>query len=704
MIDRPAEDDVVPRQPQRSGVTALARARRVEPHGADGPSGNDPGPPPPVIDLGVVGSGPGGPDGPDGPDDGGEATGWRRHLTKRRAILGGAVAAVVGAATFKGLSGSGGDLAVPAPPPRRKKTISAKEAGGFENRDQSFAASIGEAAPAAPAPAPTPTNVYPTASAAAAAATVTVPTILATDDPVLHMLRRMTFGLTPGLVEEAHAQGIDAWLAAQLDPDSIPDGEGDAAWGIFPKASMSTQQVQASQDRFAWDAMFEVGQATLARQIWSKRQLHETMADFWANHLNVSTPGNGGWDVSSSWHRDVIRAHALGSFTDMLLAANRHPAMLRYLSNDESNKDSVNENLGRELLELHTVGVASGYTEADVRNSAYILTGRSVGGEMDERGPWGEFAYDPGIHWTGAVTVLGFTHANDSAEGGLDVGDAYLRYLAGHPATSQQIARKLATRFVSDSPPQELVDRMATAYVDGGTQIRPVLDIMFRSVEFWSAVGQKTRRPLENIVASARAVGIAPGGNTRKPIEWMYWTTGDAGQKPLAWPAPNGYPDVQAAWRSANGLPAGVERPPRPGLRLAGRCDLREARPVRRRPARRHRRRVRRQPVPAVLLPDVPAASPRRPARLPGRDRRHADRPGRHPAPGRAPGARSSSTPRTSRCDEVLRRAFHARRPRGDAAAGGRVAPPRVPRPRPPRAQPHRGRPAGDRRPGDGRA
>lgn len=530
MTDRPAGDDAVPRPLERSGPT--------EPAGI---------PPAPVLDLAAVGAGPGpGPDGDDAP-----AGGLERFVTKRRALLGGALAAVLGAATWKGLSG-GGDVAVPASPPRRTKAMSAKEAGGFDNRDQSFAASVGDAAPATPTPGPT--NVLPTASEAAAAAQVTVPTILATDDPVLHMLRRATFGPTPESVDEAHAVGIDAWLAAQLDPESIPDGAGDAAWNIFPKASMSAAEVQASQERFTWDAMFEVGAATLARQVWSERQLFEVIVDFWANHLNVSTPGNGAWDVSGSWHRDVIRKHALGSFTDMLLASGRHPAMLRYLTNDDSKKDSVNENLGRELLELHTVGVGSGYTEADVRNSAYILTGRTVGGEMDMRGPWGEFTYDPEIHWTGAVTVLGFTHANESAAGGLDVGDAYLRYLAGHPATAQQVARKLAVRLVSDNPPQELVDRMAQAFADSGTQVRPMLDIMFRSVEFWAAVGQKTRRPHENVVASARAVGVKPGGNPRKFVEWLYWSSGEAGHRPLAWPAPNGYPDVQAAWRSANGL------------------------------------------------------------------------------------------------------------------------------------------------------
>jgi uncharacterized protein (DUF1800 family) len=557
MTDRPAGDDAVSRPLERSSLMVQARNRRrgarrdpAPETRAGSPESTDVAgiPPAPVLDLTTVGSGPG--SGPEG--DGEPPRGLTRFVTKRRALLGGAVAAVVGAVTWKGLSGGGGDVAVPAPPPRRAKTISAKEAGGFANRDQSFAASVGEAAPAAPTPGPT--NVYPTASEAAAAAQVTVPTILATDDPVLHMLRRMTFGLTPESVDEAHAMGIDAWLAAQLDPASIPDGDGDAAWNIFPKASMNTAQVQASQERFTWDAMFEVGAATLARQMWSKRQLFEVIVDFWANHLNVSTPGNGAWDVSGSWHRDVIRKHALGSFTDMLLASGRHPAMLRYLTNDDSKKDSVNENLGRELLELHTVGVGSGYTEADVRNSAYILTGRTVGGEMDMRGPWGEFTYDSEIHWTGPVTVLGFTHANESAEGGLDVGDAYLRYLAGHPATAQQVARKLAVRLVSDNPPQELVDRMAQAFVDSGTQVRPMLDIMFRSVEFWAAVGQKTRRPHENVAASARAVGVKPGANPRKLVEWLYWSSGEAGQRPLAWPAPNGYPDVQAAWRSANGL------------------------------------------------------------------------------------------------------------------------------------------------------
>ena len=324
-------------------------------------------------------------------------------------------------------------------------------------------------------------------------------------------------------------------------------------WGAFPLASADPPTIRATIGRSKWDAMTDYGVATAGRQVWSQRQLYEVMVDFWANHLNVPTPGPGGWDVAVSYHNEVIRAHALGSFTDMLLGAARHPAMLRYLNAAQSTKEAVNENLGRELLELHTVGIGSGYTEQDVRNSAYILTGRTVVGEQGP-GVEGTFTYDARKHWTGAVTVLDFSHENASPEGGLEVGDAYLRHLAAHPGTARTIARKLAVRLVSDMPPQPLVDRLATAYLDSGTAIAPVLDVLFRSAEFWASVGQKTRRPLENIVASARAVGVRPGDDIRRGLAGLANQAHGAGHRPLAWPAPNGYPDVHAAWRSAGGL------------------------------------------------------------------------------------------------------------------------------------------------------
>jgi uncharacterized protein (DUF1800 family) len=486
--------------------------------------------------------------------DPGPAETHAAHRRTRRTLLAG-LAGVGAAAAVAGTRRTGDGLAEMLDRARaaqaRRSADTAAGSGGYANRDESYAQSMGGRRSAEHEPGPT--LVFPTAGEAAAATAVTVPTILDTSDPALHLLRRTTFGLTPEIVDEVHTVGIDAWLAAQLDPTAIPDPEGDLAWGAYPLAGADPATVRARVRRSAWDASTEVSAATLARQIWSRRQLFEVVVDFWANHLNVPTPGPGSWDVGGSYQRDVIRTHALGSFTDMLLAAGRHPATLRYLTADQSTKDSVNENYGRELLELHTVGVASGYTEDDVRNSAYVLTGRTVVGQQGP-GEEGTFRYDPAKHWVGPVRVLDFAHENTSPDGGLEVGEAYLRHLAAHPATARTIAHKLGVRFVSDTPSAALVDRLATAYLEAGTAIVPVLDLLFRSAEFWGSVGQKTRRPAENIAASVRILGSAPEGDVRHSVSALYNAAHRAGQPALAWPAPDGYPDVHAAWRSAAGL------------------------------------------------------------------------------------------------------------------------------------------------------
>jgi len=472
----------------------------------------------------------------------------RELVVDRRKVL--AAAAVAGAGTVAAAVATrlpGGAHTEDMVPIDRRQAAGGPTA--FANQDDSYAQAA-SGRPAAKAP-PAPATLFASASEAAAHTKVTVPTILATDDPVVHLLRRATFGPTPATVAEVHSLGIDAWIDRQLAPDAIPDPEADTGWAAFPLASAPPAAVRAQIPRGNWDAMSDYGRATMTRQIWSRRQLYEVMVDFWSNHLNVPVSGEGVWDVGPSFHRDVVRAHALGSFTDMLLASGRHPAMLRYLSGSDSTRQAVNENWGRELLELHTVGVDGGYSEADVRNSAYILTGRITWPVPGGPAPEGEFYYAADRHWTGRVKVMGFSDANASAAGGLAVGDRYLRYLAAHPSTARTIARKLATRFVADVPPPTLVDRMAKAYLDGGTAIAPVLRIMFRSGEFWAAVGQKVRRPLENIMAAARAVGVRPGPDINHAISAYYRWAGDMGNAPIAWSAPNGYPDVHAAWRSS---------------------------------------------------------------------------------------------------------------------------------------------------------
>lgn len=228
----------------------------------------------------------------------------------------------------------------------------------------------------------------------------------------------------------------------------------------------------------------------------------------------------------------------------MLLAAMRHPAMLSYLSNDESRGSRVNENLGRELLELHSVGISGGYTEADVA-SARILTGRAVDYKT------GTLSYHPEWHYVGPVRVLGFSHPNATAAGGLEVGDAYVAYLAEHPATARAVARRLAVRFVGDRPSDDLVERLAEVYLSSGTDIRAVVSAIFLSTDFWSAIGTRMRRPLEDIVGTGRVLDVAPGSDTAGALGAMYWAVNGDYHAPYQWPAPNGYPDVAAAWLSA---------------------------------------------------------------------------------------------------------------------------------------------------------
>lgn len=459
---------------------------------------------------------------------------------RRQVLLGLGAGAIATGALGSGYAVLGGTGLRPA---LSGGPASPRDAGGFADRDASYGqAAVGDATDLGAAGL---ADSPEAAARAAAEANPTRPTPLSRD-PVAHLLRRASFGPSRQAYERAGELGINAWLDRQLDPAGIDDPIADEVIGQLRTPGMTTAEIRQAIEQYSWDAMFELGRATLARQFWSERQLFEVMADFWSNHLHVTCPFGGAWSTRTSYDRDVIRAHALGRFRDLLQASARHPAMLRYLNNDRSHRRSVNENYGRELLELHTVGVASGYTERDVRHSAYLMTGRTVD-DQDE------FVYEPDRHWIDPVRVLDFRHQNATRPGGLAAGDEYLSYLASHPATATSIARKLAVRFVADHPPDGLVDRLATAYLDHDTAIVPVLRTLFSSLEFWIATGRKTRRPLENLVASVRALGVVPGPDTPSGLEHLYWLSNRLGQAPLAWRPPDGYPDVAAAWGGAHG-------------------------------------------------------------------------------------------------------------------------------------------------------
>jgi hypothetical protein len=372
-------------------------------------------------------------------------------------------------------------------------------------------------------------------------------TDLVSADPYLHVLRRCTYGPTPESIAEIRRLGIPAWLERQLAPETIGDAACDAVIARYPKLKLDVAAVRAGAiPRYGWELMFQLGQATLARAAWSNRQLLEIMVDFWSNHLNVPNPYEGAWDNRHLYDRDVIRRHALGRFSDMLEASATHPAMLAYLDNQSSTKEHPNENYARELLELHTVGLAAGYTEDDVQAAARLLTGLSVDWER------GVYRYAPWIHATGAVDILGFRHAN-GAPNGEAAAKAFLRHLALHRSTARQLAVKLCIRFVSDVPPPQLVARLVNVYVANGSAIVPVLRALFGSTEFKTSIGAKVRRPMQDVIATVRTLGIGPDASGTKGLEGLYWLVGDTGDAPMAWHPPNGYPDVAAAWASAAG-------------------------------------------------------------------------------------------------------------------------------------------------------
>ncbi|MDO5052259.1 MAG: DUF1800 domain-containing protein [Pseudoclavibacter sp.] len=407
------------------------------------------------------------------------------------------------------------------------------------DRDQSYAASQSEATPVS-------AGFDPQLPPGRTVGAVSVP-VADSPEARRHLLQRAGYGVGAKAEAEIEAAGLDAWLAQQLDP-TMPDPADGLVRSWFPLSAADIPTTRGSIKEYSWDGMYEVSSATLARQMFSSRQIYEVVVDVMSNLLHVTIPSEFAWDSSADYANTVIRANAFGSYRDMLLASARHPAMLRYLNNTESVDGTINENYGRELLELHTVGVDGGYTEDDVKAAAVILSGRRVDPKT------GAFVYQPEHHATGQVKVLDFSDPNADANAGLELGDRYVAYLAGLPQTARTVARKLAVRFISDSPSEASVEHLAQVYLQNDTQLLPVLTELFRLEEFWRTSGSKVRRPLEDVVGSVRAIDVRPEACNAKAITELRYEIGVMGHAPLGWVPPNGYPDVASAWMSASQL------------------------------------------------------------------------------------------------------------------------------------------------------
>ncbi len=437
----------------------------------------------------------------------------------------------------------------------------------------------------------------------------TVPEVLAgtiaTPNLTHRVMSKMAFG--PNRSDLAHIQNLPGgtemakilnYIDEQLEPESINDSTVDNMLSQGFQTLNKTQQ-QLFQDHqhipgggdIEWQDHIRPGRETsyavFIRAINSKRQLQETMADFWHNHFNVYLGGDNVQPMFVHYDRDVIRPNLLGNFREMLYQVTRANCMLSYLGNATNKQSAPNENYARELLELHTIsaknyfghmnwqevpidaqGRRSGYVEADVLELARALTGWSYDGANwrdyqylndvpvnPNLAPKGLFMFRSYWHDEGVKRVMGTDFAFDANNPEKDVNDI-LDMLAEHPATAQFLAFKLCRRFISDEPPQSIVDQVADILHNNwqsNDQIKLAMEVLLKSSEFLNTWGEKIKRPFEKTISVMRQIEYTfPFDPTEDHSGWHYWGFLDSGQAPFQWTSPNGYPDTKSHWLGAS--------------------------------------------------------------------------------------------------------------------------------------------------------
>lgn len=475
-------------------------------------------------------------------------------------------------------------------------------------------------------------------------------TELTEDEAILHAMNRLAYGPRPGDVDQVRQTGLEKWIEQQLHPESISDADLNLRLQRYPSLEMSSKrlleefphpdqnakqqgltkeeakqqyedQLKAKQQEAESQIIVtgndnldkaqqqlaklqgpnrivaELSMAKVDRAVYSNRQLEAVMEDFWFNHFNVfANKGDDKWYLTA-YERDTIRPHAMGKFSDLLLATSKSPAMLYFLDNylsadpgavarQEALKNfrraryqgafaggsmptpgtfpgpatsgppaangvaapkkpdrGLNENYGREVMELHTVGVDAGYTQQDVIQMAECLTGWTI--HEPRKDP--QFFFDEKVHGEGKKVVMGRTFDY----GGEKDGEEALKMLASKPATAHFISLELAHHFVSDNPPASLVERMAKSFAASGGDIRTVLRTMIYSPEFWSreAYRSKVKTPFELVASTSRALNAE--STISLPLsQWV----GRMGEPLYLCQPPTGYSDKAETWVNTGAL------------------------------------------------------------------------------------------------------------------------------------------------------
>jgi uncharacterized protein (DUF1800 family) len=427
------------------------------------------------------------------------------------------------------------------------------------------------------------------------------------DRTIAHVLNRIAFGARPGDVERVRQMGLERYIQRQLEPDRVGDPEIDSRLARLTTIKLTNREIADEFERPLMEArrarkqndagdqtapkapdpaqqranslVLELAEQKILRAVYSERQLQEVLTDFWFNHFNVDARKGRDRFFVTEYERDAIRPHVLGRFRDLLESTAKSPAMLFYLDNwmsvdpngphpsvtppriargpfggryvvpgrvrqpaqGKNAPRGLNENYARELLELHTLGVDGGYTQKDVTEVARAFTGWTIERQQD-------FVFRPQLHDIGQKVVLGHVI---KAGGGESDGRQVLELLAKHPSTARFVATKLVRRFVSDTPPDALVERAADRFLKSDGDIRDVMRTILLSPEFVSAdsIDAKAKTPFEFVAGALRATN-ADVADARPYVRMVQ----ELGMPLYQCQPPTGYKDTADAWINTGAL------------------------------------------------------------------------------------------------------------------------------------------------------